>query len=433
MPDSPDTLPDWLQGDRRPLWRRPGPWLALAGLAAAAALGLWWRADRQAAQAPHYLTEAVTRGNVALTVSANGTLQPTRSVSIGSELSGTVAEVLVDVNDRVRKGQVLVRLDTSKLSDQVGKSRAALQAAQAALAQTRASAALAKASLARLDEVQRLSGGQLPAATELDNARATLDKARADEASAAAGVTQAQATLRTDETNLAKASIRSPIDGVVLTRAVEPGNAVAASLQAVTLFTLAPDLSKLLLSVNVDEADVGQVRVGQTAQFTVSAWAGRRYPATITRVAYGSTITDNVVTYTTQLQVDNPDLSLRPGMTATATIAATERTGVLLVPNTALGFQPAAAGAAPAAPSGGGSIVAQLMPRPPGMNQRKPGSGAPGARAGQPRQVWVLQDGTPVPLPVTVGLSNGRVTEVSGEGLKEGLEVITQQRSTPAK
>jgi HlyD family secretion protein len=185
--------------------------------------------------------------------------------------------------------------------------------------------------------------------------------------------------------------------------------------------------------VNVDEADVGQVKVGQTARFTVSAWTGRNYPATITRVAYGSTITDNVVTYTTQLQVDNPDLSLRPGMTATATIAATERSNVLLVPNTALGFQPAAAGAASAAPSGGGSIVAQLMPRAPGMNQRKPGSGAAGARAGQPRQVWVLKDGQPAPLPVTVGLSNGRVTEVSGEGLKEGLEVITQQRSTPAK
>jgi len=428
-----EHLPDWLRGDQRPLWRRPGPWLALGAVLAAGALALWWRADRQAAQAPHYLTEAVTRGSVALSVSANGTLQPTRSVSIGSELSGTVAEVLVDVNDRVRKGQVLVRLDTSKLSDQVGKSRAALQAAQAALAQTRASAALAKASLARLEEVQRLSGGQLPAATELDSARAALDQARANEASAAAGVTQAQATLRTDETNLAKASIRSPIDGVVLTRAVEPGNAVAASLQAVTLFTLAPDLSKLLLSVNVDEADVGQVKVGQKARFTVSAWAGRNYPATITRVAYGSTITDNVVTYTTQLQVDNPDLSLRPGMTATATIAATERNDVLLVPNTALGFQPAAAGAASAAPSGGGSIVAQLMPRPPGMNQRKPGSGGPGARAGQPRQVWVLKDGQPVALPVTVGVSNGRVTEVSGEGLSEGLEVITQQRATPAK
>ena len=262
--------------------------------------------------------------------------------------------------------------------------------------------------------------------------RAIVDlKALANEAVAAAAVTQAQATLSTDETNLSKASIRSPIDGVILTRAVEPGNAVAASLQAVTLFTMAPDLSKLLLSVNVDEADVGQVQVGQKARFTVSAWPGRQYPAQITRVAYGSTITDNVVTYTTQLQVANPDLTLRPGMTATATIAATEKIGVLLVPNTALNFQPSVPGAGAAPPSsGGGGIVSSLMPRPPGGNApRKTGTTA---RGGAERQLWVLQDGRPVAIAVKTGLSNGRQTEVSGEGLREGLAVVTEQRSGAA-
>jgi HlyD family secretion protein len=220
-------------------------------------------------------------------------------VSIGSELSGTVANVHVDVNDRVKKGQILVELDTTKLKEQVTGSRAALAAAQAKAA-------------------------------------------------------SAEATLANDTTNLGKAAIRAPSDGVVLTRNVDPGNAVAASLQAVTLFTIAEDLTRLKLQVNVDEADMGQVTLGKPASFTVAAWPGRQFPATITRVAFGSATTDNVVTYPTQMDVDNKDLSLRPGMTATASITATERQGVLLVPAAALRFTPAGAGSG-AAPGASGA------------------------------------------------------------------------------
>lgn len=421
------ALPAWLLGDDRPRWRRPSTWAAVALVAALVAGGVAWQRSQQEQAAPRYLTEAITRGDLAITVSANGTLQPTRTVSIGSELSGTVAQVLVDVNDKVKKGQVLVQLDTAKLGDQITRSQAALQSAQAGVAQAQVSVKEARLSLARFEEVHRLSGGKVPAATEMDTARATLDKAQAAEAAARAGVTEAQATLSTDRTNLGKASIRSPIDGVILTRAVEPGSAVAASLQAVTLFTLAEDLARMKLSVNVDEADVGQVQLGQRASFSVSAWPGRKYPATITRVAYGSTTTDNVVTYTTQLGVDNPDLSLRPGMTASATIAATERRGVLLVPNTALSFAPTSAAAAGA--SGGSSIVSRLMPRPLGAGTPKR---AGTSNRGGPRQIWVLKGGQPTPMPVTVGLSNGRVTEVSGEGVAEGLAVITEQQAGAA-
>ena len=206
----------------------------------------------------------------------------------------------------------------------------------------------ARASLARFEEVSRLSGGKVPSKAELDAGHAALDRAVAEEASARAGVAEAQAALSTDEINLGKASIRAPSDGVVLTRNVDPGNAVAASLQAVTLFTVAEDLTQLRLQVYVDEADVGSVTVGQKASFTVSAHPSRKYPARITRVAYGSTITDNVVTYLTYLEVDNSDLSLRPGMTATATITATQRNDVLLVPNSALRFSPATPAPAPA-------------------------------------------------------------------------------------
>ena len=207
-------------------------WRPLPPLLEAAITG---RRRKRSSAAPVYVTEAVRKGNLTLTVAANGTIVPTRVVNIGSELSGTVKRVLVDVNDVVKKGQVLVELDTAKLDDQVLRSRAALAATQAQLAQATATVRESRGNLARFEEVSRLSGGKVPSATELDSARAALDRAVAGEASARANVEEARATVSTDETNLSKASIRSPIDGVVLTRTVDPGNAVAASLQAVTL------------------------------------------------------------------------------------------------------------------------------------------------------------------------------------------------------
>jgi HlyD family secretion protein len=413
----------------RPWWRRPRTWIAAAALVLVAAGLAWWQSGRDAKAAPSYTTQPVARGNIRLQVTANGTLQPTRSVNIGSELSGTVARVHVDVNDRVKKGQVLVELDTAKLSDQILRSRANVASARAQVAQAEATLKEARGNLARLEEVARLSGGKVPSAAELDTARAAVARAQATETAARAAVSETQAQLSTDETNLRKASIRAPTDGVVLTRTVDPGNAVAASLQAVTLFTVAEDLSKLRLQVNVDEADVGSVKVGQKANFTVSAYPGRRYPATITRVAFGSTITENVVTYVTYLDVDNTDLSLRPGMTATATITATERQDVLLVPNTALRFTPATKGdPAPAASGSQGSIVGTLMPRMPRSSSQRRSAAATGSTANA-RQVWVLQDGQPVAMAVTPGISDGRMTEVASEQLQPGMQVITEQRA----
>jgi len=232
------------------------------------------------------------------------------------------------------------------------------------------------------------------------------------------------AALSTDQINLSKASIRSPADGIVLTRTVDPGNAVAASLQAVTLFTVAEDLSRLRLWVYVDEADVGAVKVGQDATFTVSAYLSRKFPARITRVGFGSTITDNVVTYLTYLDVDNADRSLRPGMTATATITATQRTGVLLVPNTALRFAPATGGAGAAA---GKSVASSLLPRMPSSVVRR--SAAAGSSTALAKQVWILRDGSAEAIAVTPGISDGHMTEIAGGDLKVGMQVITDQKS----
>lgn len=363
-----------------------------------------------------YLTEDATKGDLAVSVSATGNLYPTNQVDVGSELSGIVETVLVDENDRVKRGQVLVRLDLSRLNDQVTKSRAAVMSAEAQVAQMQATVKESSVNLARLRQVAELSGGKVPSKNELDGAEAAMLRARANEANARAAAAQAEATLRSDRTNLAKASIRSPIDGIVLKRQIEPGQTVAASLQAPVLFTLAEDLETMELQVNVDEADVSQVRIGQMASFTVDAWPGRKYPAEIMRVGFGAQSTEGVVTYKTILKVSNRDLSLRPGMTATADIATANRTDVLLVPNAALRFTPAQA--VQAEKSGG--FVASLMPRPPSQPKQ-----AKVKDNGTSKRVWVLREKQPVAIEVKAGLSNGRYTEIIGGELQPGMAVIT--------
>jgi HlyD family secretion protein len=395
-------------------WLAGATILVVAVVAAAPALR---SRDREAG--PRYHTEPVTKGTLVVKVSATGNLQPTNKVEVGSELSGIVTAVPVEENDRVKKGQVLAQLDLAKLKDAVTKSRATLAATEAQVLQAQATMEEARAQLARFKQVAELSGGKVPSKSELATAEANLKRAEANVAGARASVTQARANLQSDETNLGKASIRSPIDGVVLTRKVEPGQTVAATLQAPVLFTLAEDLAKMKLQMDVDEADVGQVRVGQTATFTVDAWPGRKYTGVITRVGYGSQTKDNVVSYPTVLAVGNDDLSLRPGMTGTADIVTVTRDDVLLVPNAALRFTPTVAGAPAGGPPGG--IVGKLMPRPP---SQPPKPAAP-VNNGKPR-VWVLRDGQAAPVEIRTGATNGQVTEVLGGELTAGTQVITE-------
>lgn len=350
-------------------WPRLARWLLLlAGTLALAGVGYVIAVRRNAAAQPRYQTAEVTRGDLVVTVAATGNLQPTNQVDVGSELSGIMEAVRVDVNDTVKRGQVLAQLDVSRLKDQIASARGALAAARAQVAQAAATVTETRLQVSRLTRMFASSGGTVPAQVDIDTAQAALQRALAAQASAQAAVTQAQAALSTGETNLAKASIRSPIDGVVLTRSIEPGQTVAASLQAPVLFTLAEDLSKMELQVDVDEADVGQVRNGQRATFTVDAYPGREYPAQVRRVGFGSQTKDGVVSYLTVLTVNNDDLSLRPGMTATAAIVVSEHKQVLLVPSAALRFTPASANAAPSS----GGLVSKLMPRPPHGASRPP-------------------------------------------------------------
>ena len=415
-----DSTPDFLKTDRassRPGRRRRWTLMALVGLAIVASAFLFLGGKDTGGS---YLTEDVVTGPLTVSISASGTLQPTRSVDVGSELSGTLEAVLVEENDRVTKGQVIARLETSKLRDAVEKSKAALAAAEAAVAQNTATLGEARANLDRLRHVAELSGGRVPSKTELATGEATYQRAVANLASARASVAQAKATLQTDETNIQKAVIRSPINGVVLTRKVEPGQTVAAQMTTPVLYTIAEDLTKMELQVKVDEADVGSVQLGQPASFTVSAWAGRQFPATIQRVGLGSTTADNVVTYKTVLSVANDDLALRPGMTATARIVTAKRDNALQVPNAALRFSPPNPKSEQGAQSSG-SFLSRLVPRPP--QPRKPKAQAAPA-LGTDKQVWVLRDGQPVAVDVKTGVSNGRQTEIVGGSLEPGMAVI---------
>lgn len=389
-------------------------WLAAGGLALLAIAGVvGFQSLRRPAPA-QYETTPLRRGDLAVAVSATGALEPVNQVDVGSELSGTVNKVFVDDNDLVNRGQLLAKLDTARLGDQIANGEAALTAAQANRRLAEATLHEMGLKADRLHALFNMSAGGYPAKTDIDAADAALERARATVAGAEAQIRQAAATLNTNRTNLAKADIRSPISGVVLSRKVEPGQTVAASLQSPVLFTLAEDMRHMELHVDVDEADVGQVREGQQAAFTVDAYPGREYAATVRRIGLGSQTKEGVVTYTGVLTVDNADLSLRPGMTASAEITSERRRDVYLAPEAALQFQPASN-------RSGAGLANALTPRMPRFGP------APRKRSVDPKaqQIWVLRDGKPMMIPVRVGASNGRETEIGGQGLSPGMQITT--------
>lgn len=382
---------------------------------------------------PNYATREVRTGDLTVSVSATGNLKPINQVDVGSEQSGRITAVYVDVNDRVTRGQKLAELDTRRLVDTINQNRAQVVSSQASVAQAQAQVALTKATLDRQLNVFNLSGGKVPAKTEIDTARANYQSAIATLRSQQAQVDVSRAQLSTAQTNLSIAQIVSPVNGVVLSRDIEPGQTVAASLNAPVLFTLAEDLTQMEVEVSVDEADVGQVKEGQSATFAVDAFPGRTFPAKVTRVNVGSnsastsssssttttSTTGTVVAYTAVLTVNNSDETLRPGMTATADIVTQELRNVLLVPNSALRFKPVSAG------QGGG--ITSVLPGP-GRMRRGGAKRQVNFGAGSSQTVYIVgEDGNPKAVQVTVGASDGSRTAVTGGELKAGARVITGQ------
>ena len=418
------SVDEFLGTKPRPRWRRWMKfWLpALILLVLALLIARCAGGD----EGPQYITEEVTARSLDLTVSATGNLRPTNQVEVGSEVSGRIDRILVDVNDRVSRGQVLAQINTDTIRDQITQGQANVNAARADVAQTRASLDVDQAQLQRLRGVFEASGGRVPSQVELEQAEAAVRRDRAALASAQARVSAAQAQLDTAVTQQGRAVIRSPVSGIVLARQVEPGQTVAASFNTPTLFIIAEDLSAMQLRVDIDEADVGQVSQGQTATFTVDAYPGRRFPARVERVDQASTNTaqqasqqtataagNSVVNYEARLAVNNPEGLLCPGMTATATIATQSTGEQLLVPNSALRFRPDDAEAAE-----GGSVLNPEI----GLQQSE-------QRAtigeGSRQQVYVLMDdGTLEPMDVITGKSDGRLTAVRSAELKRGMDVV---------
>ncbi|MEO8920255.1 MAG: efflux RND transporter periplasmic adaptor subunit [Polyangiaceae bacterium] len=391
---------------------------------------MFWRTKSASKKGVRYRTAQVQQGDLKETVTATGTLKGLDSVDVGAQISGKLTKINVDFNDHVTVGEVLAEIDTASAQSKVDQSRAQVNAADASLVLAKATLAQTKAQYARsLD----LSQKGLISSKDLDSAKADADRAAASIASATAQTTLARASAKDAETQLSYAVIRSPIDGIVLSRLVEPGQTVAASMSAPVLFTLARDLTQLRLYVDIDEADVGKVKEGQDASFLVDAWSGHAFVSKVLSVHNLPTTGQTVVTYQAVLSVDNTERLLRPGMTATAIITTEERKGVLLIPNAALRFSPPVIASAKAG-SGIPFISGGGMPR--------TGSGG-GTRtktannkklitaADSQGLVYQLVNGQPQRTVVEIAGTDGESTEIKS-GIAAGVTVITDidQRKT---
>lgn len=395
---------------RRRIW-----WSALAVAVMLAGILLTYQWYMSPSPRVEYTTAPATVSDLTVEISATGTLQPLTQVDISSELSGVVREVAVAENQQVRKGDVLAKLDTSKLEAQIERAQASAKAAAASVETARVTLKETEQALARASELARKGMATQQA---LDTAQAARDRAKAALDSAKASLAIANADLKLQQADLAKSTIYAPIDGIVLTRSVDPGQTVASSLQAPVLFVIAADLRKMELKAAVDEADIGQIRVGQQARFTVDAFPERPFDAEIRDISYASVTTDGVVTYDARLDVDNTDMLLRPGMTATVSVVTQQAKAVLTVPSSAFRYRPTETR------ERGFSMLSMFTGRRgpmrrPGQTEQPPAEGL--------RTLYVLENGQPRRVDVKIGSSDGDRTEVLS-GLEEGDRVITASR-----
>jgi HlyD family secretion protein len=391
-----------------------------------------------------YETSKVDRGRIVAKVTATGTLSPLVTVQVGSQVSGRIQALFADFNSTVKKGDVVARIDPQLFQAAVTQARANLSAAQGNLTKAKAQA---RDSSLQYERAEALAKQNLVAQSDLDTAKANSDAAAATVTAAEGSVEQARASLHQAEINLAYTTIYSPTDGTVISRSVDVGQTVAASLQAPTLFTIAEDLRKMQVDSSVAEADVGRLQPGMEATFFVDAFPSERFTGTVRQIRNAPQTVQNVVTYDAVLDVANPDLKLKPGMTANITFVTAERAGVLRVPNSALRFRPPPEMIAKLRSEGGGRAAGGMASAAEKGSSRGGGGGGRGGggwgaggggRGGWSRgtdgggestpdrkTVWVLRDGKPAPIFFKAGVTDGTVTEIAEGQLREGDQVIT--------
>lgn len=359
----------------------------------------WWWQHQSESHKLHFQTTKAEVKSLTTTVSATGNLEPTNTIDVGIEVSGTITDVLVDYNDHVKAAQLMARLDTTKLSSKVTSSKAALLRFQANIAVAKASLANAKNEWSRVHQIYTSTGGNYPSKQVLDETDNALISAKANLDAAIAQSAQANAELETDQDNLRKAIVVSPVEGIVLERKIEPGQTVVASMQTPVLFTMAKSLSTMKVIVSVDEADIGEVKEHQKVTFSVDAYPNHEFAGVITQLRLNSQMVNGVVTYDAVVEVPNDDLRLRPGMTATAKIITGILPNVLTVPNAALRFTPP-------------------------IDKKEKENTDKEIPKNNGKSVWVLRNKQPVQIDVTVGKSDGIYTAIESSSLKTHDEVI---------
>lgn len=351
---------------------------------------------------PQYRTEKIVKGDITSAVTATGNVNAVTTVLVGTQVSGTIKEIFADFNSRVRKGQLIAQIDPSLFEAQVDQARAALVTAKANLAKAEVAVTDTRRTLERN---RQLFARNLIAQSDLDAAATNYDSAVAQVNANKAQVEQSAAALRTSETNLKYTRILSPVNGTVVSRNVDVGQTVAASFQTPTLFNIAQDLTKMQIDSNVAEADIGKMKVGQPVEFTVDAYPDSPFHGSVSEIRNAPISVQNVVTYDVVIKVANPELKLKPGMTANVSIVVSSKKDVLKIPNTALRFKPSEKRGKPDQKESGG---------------REKGSA-----------VWILENNKPKRVPVTIGISDGSFTELLSDNMKEGQELIVESLVKP--
>jgi HlyD family secretion protein len=390
------------------------PWIVVALVAVLAGVGYWRFRISHAPPAVQYKTAPVERRHIVGRVTASGTLSALVTVMVGTQVSGRIQTLFADFNSEVKKGQLVAKIDPQLFEASVQQGRANYASAKAGVATAAANAVIADKQYAR---VRALHDQNLASQSDLDTAEATVATSHAAIDAANASLAQSAASLHQAEVNLSYTNIISPIDGVVISRSVDVGQTVAASLSAPTLFTIAQDLTKMQVDTNVAEGDVGRLQVGMKTYFTVDSFPGQRFWGKIRQIRNSATTVQNVVTYDAVIDVDNTDLRLRPGMTANVVVVYDERQKALAVSNAALRFRP------PASLAGSASAAGSGAPR---HGPRGASSASADAPAPEAKTVWVLRGASPEAATVHTGLTDGTVTEIADGDLKEGDPVVVE-------